>query len=174
MCRQDPGLELEVFALGTACPNIDGFCTFYHGDPVRLDPKALLQAEHVVTSYDPLYTGPLCSVDYICSYLGETFPGTAPAQRPQRRVKTACAGCALFDLSRTFVQYLKIVGRGLPLEHKLTYVSYVREVAELADQEHDREAYQAKVKAVRTRLLGGGHECYYPDGRWDAAGCKAE
>ncbi len=128
-----PELEYEAFVLNENCHFSGAHCLSLHCDELE----------------------PLCRVPYRCA--GPDFPhASAASVRPTEDFgASGCGLCALPQLRRAGVRWLKVVGRGSHIEWIERDVRVLRRALSLGD---------ASLEALRSVLPGGqcSGRCYYP------------
>ncbi len=175
-------IELEVFALNQKCHNIDGFCTFQHGLTATKYPflsrvwniklvKRLLNLYPGDTSKieEAIFRKELgCCLDYEIS-------GNALKLEPEKKTMLAqyfdasnflnrCGACALYELNKLKIGYVKIVGREDLTAKKIKDIRFIRSAIELLKDNLKEQDFIEKVKARYTELHSSNCEakfCYY-------------
>ncbi len=142
--RSRPELAFEAFVLVGRCPNEEAFCTFQHVSPSGRWP---------------------CEIPYRLKQPdGRALPESHPLarwhagwRRADRRL--GCGVCAVPELARMGVGYLKIVGRGGPTRAKVENVRMVARFArgELGPGDGPR-AYRERFGRACGPLV-----CYFPE-----------
>ena len=142
--RAHPALAFEAFVLVGRCPNEEAFCTFQHVSPSGRWP---------------------CEIPYRLKQPdGRAVPGSHPLarwhalwRRADRRL--GCGVCAVPELARMGVGYLKIVGRGGPTRAKVENVRMVARFVrgELGPGDGPR-AYRERFGRACGPLV-----CYFPE-----------
>ena len=177
-----PDIEFEVFILNTLCVYIDGFCTFFHcsempykdtgGDtnnPGKPVPYGM------VSSYDLCAEGDACGRKYSVR-TRRIRDGRVPAQKIEpvfyKRLLdgTACGGCALYDIAKTGVKTLKIVGRQMEAEKRLVGVKFIRQCLDLLRENNgiSKNDFILRVQAMYRQTVSPaaackGNNCYHPE-----------
>lgn len=181
LSEQHPGVDFEVFILNTLCVHIDGFCTFMHTydresaeDVSKKDwPKD--EKLHVVVAYDPEAEADACclkySVEVFDSQLEKKInaPKITPAFYKHLVDGVECGVCAMYDIARTKVKTVKIVGRHLGPEVKLLSTKLVRAALDILknNPEITRQDFIHKCQELYREIAGykqncRGNNCYHP------------
>jgi putative protease len=181
LSKDNPDIDFEVFILNTLCVYIDGFCTFMHiygRDSMEdISKKDWKEDEklHLITAY-----GPEAHIDACClKYSVWAYSSTG------RRLNTnnihltfykhladgvECGACAIYDISKTKVKSIKIVGRQLNPEIRLKNTRFIRSALNILEnnkgisrqdfihktQELYRQTYEYKKRCR-------GNNCYHPE-----------
>jgi putative protease len=149
------GIETGVFILNSKCANIDGFCTFLH-----------------FASSDPAYTN-ACMLPYevqVESFEDDEKKVVAGIrQQVWQRYHIddrPCGVCALYEFNEIGLSYVKIVGRGYPLQKKVTDVRFVRMMLNFLERKPTKEEFRKtarKFYASTYRRPCRITMCYYPE-----------
>ncbi len=126
-----PGMEFEVMALNDKCRFVDGLCHFYHSTSfssaqLTVLPYQICNGRAEIKVSDPAYTGHGCSI---------LFGGRAVVKHEKTSLipgNPGCAACLAGDLLNAGIGYLKLGGRGLPIQLNLRNVRFFRQVVELS------------------------------------------
>ena len=177
-----PDVDFEVFILNTLCVYIDGFCTFLHTYggkkegviPVRnLKNKVELDLNSM---YDFRAAGDACGLRYRVKVFdalsGKVITRKSaplPVFYKQLTDGMECGACALYDISRTGIKSVKIVGRQYSREKRLGDLKFIRQASEIIrkNKEISRNDFMLQVqglyrKAFDYALPCKGNNCYYP------------
>jgi putative protease len=176
--KSAPLVDLEVFILNELCPNVDGFCTFYHGcgiNYIDIKDKARMAIKNkeckFLETYDLLYGGLGCSLSFSKRVFDSIHKKNMNIGKNSQQVwefSKACGACAIFDFSRMNIKSLKIVGRLAPIESKIRSVGFIRQV--LNSLSRERSLSRARFIEKAKKLHGdtyqfdtcSGFSCYYP------------
>jgi U32 family peptidase len=152
-----PDLEYEALVFYQKCPFIDGMCGFYHGVCLPSGRPAEFEyqrppdgSQPVVWSSDPAYEGHGCQLPWrtpqspVAIGTGGDFP--APW----------CAACHLRALEAAGVRYLKLAGRGYPIEALEQGLRFLGEAARNGSPAAIRQLYRDRFQADCR-----GRRCYY-------------
>jgi collagenase-like PrtC family protease len=180
--RHEPDMDFEVFILNTLCVYIDGFCTFLHtyGGQCRegISQKGWAKDDKIdfVQAYDTEAVSDACALKYSV----ETFD---PSLRKRIKNKTIqptffkqlidgveCGACALYDISRTNVGFLKIVGRQLIPEVRINSTKFIRGALDILHENKNirkedfiKRTQQLYQHAFRYKQKCRGNNCYHPE-----------
>lgn len=152
-----PDVELEVFIINGPCRFADSVCLPIHS------------TEH----------GAFCRFLDQCKYTYISSDGTSLSQEVQLKLQEnlvvyknfffnmACGLCGIFRLQEIGVEYLKVVGRTLPLDRLVHDITLVNQHIKLAEGAATVQEY---VSAVQAKMLDGnviecqnGYNCYFPE-----------
>lgn len=181
LSENHPGIDFEVFILTTLCVYIDGFCTFLHTygrDSVEdLSKKSWKKDErlHLMTALDPDAQADACCLRYSV----EVFD-SAGTKRRTKKIKpafykhlsdgTECGACALYDISRTKIKSVKIVGRQLSPQIRLASVKFIhaclgilKNNKDIKKQEFIHKAQELYQKTFEYKKKCRGNNCYHPE-----------
>ena len=118
-----PELEYEAMVMGDRCPFVDGFCRSVHA-----------------VGYEPAPPGAeATAVRETCNPTGGAFHLCMDYCVP---VPDPCAACRLDALERSGVSVGKLGGRGLPLELRLRWLTFLRAAEALGDPEERQKLYR--------------------------------
>ncbi|MFA5356851.1 MAG: U32 family peptidase [Candidatus Omnitrophota bacterium] len=176
------GVELEVFILNQKCHNIDGLCTFAHGFTGMKYPllsflwnTGLLKRVLNMCAADVSWMGKAifkrelgCCLDYKISGNGDSLvPGKRTISSPlfdiDRFLKT-CGACALYDLERLNIGFVKIVGREDFTSKKVRDIKFIRGAIERLKDGLAESAFKDAIKAMykdTNHFDCGSRFCYY-------------
>jgi len=175
-------LDFEVFILNTLCVYIDGFCTFLHTyggqDRENIYQKGWAKDEKLdfVQSYDTESVGDACSLKYSI----QTFDPTLRKRVKNKMIQPTffkqlisgveCGACALYDISRTNVGFLKIVGRQLRPEIRLSSTKFIRSALDILYENKNirKEDFIERTQKLYQHTFGyqkkcTGNNCYHPE-----------
>ncbi len=130
-------LEFETIIMNETCPNIDGFCRFYHGRKDDDDEEVVQIA---------------CSLAY-----QETKRTDEKKDSKITRTSNSCGACFLPDLEDAGITHLKISGRGWPTQKKIRDITMIRNAIQRDKGKYFRDAtikdhiriYNAKGNCIR-------------------------
>lgn len=182
LSQENPDIDFEAFILNTLCVYIDGFCTFLHtsgrehlddiyGRRWRKDEKV-----YMIASYDPQGGGDACCLKYsVRAYDGGLNKKVATAEIQPTIYKhlidgCECGACAIYDIAKTNVKSIKIVGRQLSPEKRLRDTGFIRNVLDvLKDNGHiSKKDFISEVQRRYRQAYDydkscRGNNCYHPD-----------
>jgi len=141
MKRLCQGVEFEVFIIGWKCSNTDCFCFGFHDRQNHSALTNLCCLDYKVTSKNPLQSARLEGFfrnNSLCS-------------------ERACGACKIKELADIGIDYIKIVGRRLPLKQKMNMLNFINKVKALNNQIQDIK--EIKVKTRRLYKEHFGIEC---------------
>ncbi len=179
---KNPDIDFEVFILNTLCVYIDGFCTFLHtygGETIEdISNKKWREDEkmHLVTAYDPEARVDACRLRYSI----QVYDGRLNKRIYTKRVQPTlykqlldgceCGACALYDINKTEVKSIKIVGRQCASEKRLLDTKFIRGVLDLIKNNKDiarrdfiLEAQKLYQKTYNYDKQCRGNNCYHPE-----------
>jgi U32 family peptidase len=144
------GLEFEAFVMYGKCPNIEGFCSFFHHD----DP------DHVWPC------GRRCSLKPV-PFDSSEAQAAAQAQTDWATAVrgNACGLCGIYDLMKAGLTAAKIAGRGRKTEHKLAAITALKSVRDLTAMGASRVDVIKTAHTSHERLFEipcSPYECYFP------------
>lgn len=181
--ENNPNIEFEVFILNTLCVNIDGFCTYTHIYKKEKE-DMILSKKHpqgrsvdVLSTYDIHGEGDACclkyKVDVLSGRRNKNVPDAviSPVFYKQIRDGVECGACALYDIARTKVRSVKIIGRQLSTQERLASVKFIREALSVLNgggEEIRRVDFLNAVQMMYRRVYGykgrcRGNNCYHPE-----------
>lgn len=145
-----PDLEFETFVMYGKCPNIEGFCSFFHHeDPDHIWP-----------------CGRACNLTPVPPDSPEAISAAAAQAGWASAVRgNACGLCAVHDLMKAGLTAAKIAGRGRQTEHKLAAVAALKSVRDLTAMGASRADVIKIAGASHERLFDlpcSPYECYFP------------
>ncbi|GEM_PF-1770313 len=160
------GMEFEMLAMLQKCRFIDGFCGFYHGIRLPSDQpshfrytSASTALQEVATAIDPDYEGHGCQLDYRTANGGRVrHLAISDEHHPP------CAACMLPELYAAGIRFLKIAGRGYPLDQLVQAVRFVSESLEIFHENDAPEDCRQAVRELYRRSFGTAcrkSDCYY-------------
>ena len=177
----NPDINFEVFILNTLCVYIDGFCTFMHTygregmeDISRKDWKDN-QRLYISTSYDPQVQADACCLKYSVQTYDSTGQGLnknniRPTFYKHLSDGVECGACAIYDISKTKVKSMKIVGRQIDSQSRLKSTRFIRSVLDILEKnrEINKRDFIHKVqrlyqKAFEYKKRCRGNNCYHPE-----------
>ncbi|MCX8044946.1 MAG: U32 family peptidase [Desulfobacterota bacterium] len=159
-----PPVAMTVFILNSRCINVDGFCTFQHG-LARRDILPMFRNACMlpfdITLHDAKQTAQQLS------YADEAR--IIERQRVWEKVHVddyPCGACALYEFQTIGIGSVKIVGRGNPIERKITDVRFLKELLNVLEHEQpSRKAFRKKARQTYTETYKRPCRialCYYP------------
>lgn len=174
---------LEVFILNTLCPNVDGFCTFYHGLSLigkeiapRVDYEKTGKRIKFFYSHDFDYKGHGCGLKFSIQVFNgkgkKIMRRTPPLSKDKKQAKQgykACGACAIFDFDKIKIRSLKIVERGAPKESKIKDTKFIRGVLDILERKKNlfKKEFIKKTQKLYCDTYQydrcSGFSCYYPD-----------
>jgi collagenase-like PrtC family protease len=157
-------LELEAFVLNTRCRQVDGLCNWYHGFLKEARIETRPKKRIAVTTYDGGYQSHMCRKDFEFCKLGEPPGDEAEGAHAVQCLEKACGVCRLPELAQSGVEYVKIVGRGAPLQDKEEDVRFVKACIDLIPHTPPDE-YMERARSFYNRRCGRSCtsvNCYYP------------
>jgi U32 family peptidase len=186
-------IPTDVFVLNSGCKNIDGFCTFHHGENEVEVGKAwdILKnagADHYVLEYmrklpewmsqgisDMSLFGSICAcfLPYQVRNISEAPMDDSVRHATEKNIRKSfnflsamdhCAACAIPAFKRAGVDALKIVGRNHPTVKKRKDVQFLKAILDLTERYDDNPPPAELVELHRVHF-GGSCEglCYYPE-----------
>lgn len=176
-------IDLEVFILNTLCPNIDGFCTFYHGLSLigkeiapQVNYKKKGKKVKFFHSHDVNYKAHGCNLKFSIEVFDDSGKkirrGTTHVPKNKKQAKAgfkACGGCAISDFNDMKIKNLKIVERGAPTEAKIRDTRFIRKVLDILSKQKNlsRKQFIHKTQKLYCDIYKcdrcSGFSCYYPD-----------
>jgi collagenase-like PrtC family protease len=184
IAQKNPGIEFEAFILNHLCANINGFCAFTHHFGIDTRQKLVAsygtkkQLIEAATVYDPDEFSVARSIKDACSAKFSISTFDLKKRKVARNIKpifcrhlldgVECGACALYDLTKTNIKALKIVGRQLGVKDRLVSVRFIRSALDIlnANAGISRQDFVARVKALYRQAFGyngrcRGNNCYY-------------
>lgn len=180
LSKDNPDIDFEVFIFNTLCVYIDGFCTFLHtfgiGSIEDISKKDWKENEklHLITAYDPEAQGDACCLKY--SVLAYSPSGRRlntndihPVFYKQLVDGVECGACAIYDINKTKIKNIKIVGRQLTPEERLQSTRFIRVCLDiLENKEISKQDFIHKVQGLYQKTFSyqkrcRGNNCYYPE-----------
>jgi collagenase-like PrtC family protease len=180
LSNEMPDMDFEVFILNTLCVYIDGFCTFLHtyGRTVEdISKKDWKDDEklQIITAYDIREEMDACCLNYsVQAYKNGTKRGRDVAHiRPifykQISDGVECGACAIYDINKTGVKSVKIVGRQLTPEMRLKSTQFIRQALDILEGNKDinKQEFIQRVqilyqKAFEYKKHCKGNNCFHP------------
>lgn len=180
--EENPNVDFEVFILNTLCVYIDGFCTFLHtyGRETTEDISSKKWGEyekmHLVTAYDPEAVADACCLKYSVGVCDGRLNKRIDTDKirltfyKQLMDGVECGACAIYDINKTKVKSIKIVGRQLPSEKRLLDTKFIRGVLDIIKNNKDiarrdfvLEAQKLYQKTYNYNKECRGNNCYHPE-----------
>jgi putative protease len=136
-----PEIEFEAFIINTLCVYIDGFCTFTHmynlytdekQKRIPKDTKEKKMLLSIASSYDIDSRADACCLKYDVKTIDLDKSDIIvdkkikPVFFKQLTDGRECGACAIYDIALTGVKSLKIVGRQLAPELRLSDTRFIR------------------------------------------------
>ena len=180
LSQDNPDIDFEVFILTTLCVYIDGFCTFLHtyGRDIEEDisKKEWREDEklHLITAYDPEAQSDACCLKYSVQATDSTGQrlntnNIHPTFYKHLLDGVECGACAIYDISKTKVKSVKIVGRQLDPETRLKSTRFIRSVLDSLEnnKEISRQDFISKTQRLYRQTFEykkkcRGNNCYHP------------
>lgn len=179
---ENPDIDFEVFILNTLCVYIDGFCTFLHTYG-RLTTEDISNKQWqedkklcMITAYDPEARADACCLKYsIRTYdsgLNKRIDAgkIRPTFYKQLIDGCECGACAIYDLNKTKVKSIKIVGRQLNPQKRLQDTKFIRSTLNILRDNKDitREDFISRVQGLYRQSYNyqkpcRGNNCYHPE-----------
>lgn len=182
LCEDCPDIDFEAFILTTLCVYVDGFCTFLHTydrESIEdISKRGWKEDEklHIITAYDPGVQTDACCLNYSFqvyrSGLNKRIDTDKirPAFYKQLIDGIECGACAIYDIIRTKVKSVKIVGRQLTPEVRLKSTKFIRSVLDILEGDKDisRRCFTAKAQELYRKTFEykercRGNNCYHPE-----------
>jgi len=181
LSQNNPDIDFEVFILNTLCVYIDGFCTFLHTygresmeDVSRKEWKDN-QRLHLLTAYDPEAQADACCLKY--SLQNYDSKGSRlntnnlhPTFYKHLSDGIECGACAIYDINKTKIKSIKIVGRQIGSEARLQGTKFIHACLEILENNKDinRQDFIAKTRALYHQSFEykrkcRGNNCYHPE-----------
>jgi hypothetical protein len=176
------GVELEVFVLNQKCHNIDGFCTFAHGLTGVKHPILsgfwnikLLKWALNMCPVDISAIGKIilkkelgCCLDYEIYNNGNRVKAAKESEFfgffDVAAFLKRCGACALYDLDRLKVGFVKIVGREDFTAKKARDIRFIRSSIEKLKEDSGKKNFTENIKALYKNFHHsdcGSKFCYY-------------
>ncbi len=174
-------IDFEAFILNTLCVYIDGFCTFLHTygrdsiEDVSKKEWKDNQRLHLLSAYDPEARADACCLRYsVQAYASAgqrlNTDKIHPTFYKHLLDGVECGACAIYDISKTKVKSMKIVGRQLGSKARLKSTGFIRSVLDILEdnKEINRQDFIHKVqglyqKAFEYKKKCKGNNCYHPE-----------
>jgi putative protease len=177
-----PGIDFEVFVLYLLCVNIDGFCSFMHlyrkqaGEDLPKRDWKEDKKFHLITTFDAEAQDDACRLKYSVGVYEPSLVERIrqdyikPTFYKQLADGEECGACAIYDIIRSGVKSVKIVGRQLDPEMRLKGTKFVRAALDIFQDNKDisRQDYVHKVQALYQKAfeyekMCKGNNCYHPE-----------
>ena len=181
LSKNNSDIDFETFILNTLCVYIDGFCTFMHAygnesieEISKKDERENVKFQ-IIVAYDAGAETDACRL----SYSVEVFNPRLDKKIETDEIKptfykqlvdcTECGACALYDIMRTPVKSVKIVGRQLNPQIRLASTKFIRSVLDILEDNKDihrwdfnRKVQKVYQKEFEYKHICRGNNCYYP------------
>jgi len=134
-----PNIELEVFIIGWKCINTDCFCFGFH-ENVNGKPSQNL-----------------CNIEFKGEY-GKIIKGGF--RECIKESENGCGACKIKELKEIGINHVKIVGRRLPLNEKIKYLDFIKNIIDLDKKFKDHET---DIKSVYKKYfkIECAKNCYF-------------
>lgn len=182
--EENPDIDFEVFILNTLCVYIDGLCTFLHtyastgdilGEISKKEWKNDERFQLISTyAYPGGYRDP-CLLKYSFEVYDQRLNKKLktnkirPTFYKQLSDSTECAACAIYDINRTKIKNVKIVGRQLSPEERLQGTKFIRSCLDILkdNQGVSRKDFISGVQRSYQETYDykkqcRGNNCYHP------------
>lgn len=181
LSQDNPDIDFEVFVLNTLCVYIDGFCTFLHTygreSMEDISKKNWKENEklHIITAFDPEAQADACCLKYSVQTYGSTgrrlnTNKIHPAFYKHLADGVECGACAIYDINKTKIKSIKIVGRQIHSEARLKSTKFIRNVLDILENNKDinRQDFIRKAKKLYQKIFEykgrcKGNNCYHPE-----------
>jgi len=185
-------LEFEVLILNDKCPFIGGFCSFQHGvlefqkakffkivnNKFLLNIVDLLMHNNIAKSLRNYVIRKILRNTLACCSRYNIQPRYLSSQYKNnfRNIRInnyffnpkiflySCGICALYDLNKIGIKFIKIAGRYFHKDDKIENVHFIKEAIRLLDCNLSKEEYFCKAKQLYQKFFGfgcSGEYCYY-------------
>jgi len=193
LTRELAPIHTEVFVMNAGCKNIDGFCTFHHGEnEVQVgrtwDMLKNAGADHYLLELlrklpeswtehisERSLFGSICAcfLPYEVHNISTELMSDEVRRTTENNIRKSfnlfsamdhCAACAVPAFKRAGVGTLKIVGRNHPTTKKRKDVQFLRALLDLIAA-HDDDPPKEAIIDLHHRHFGGRCDglCYYPE-----------
>lgn len=144
--QKDTEMQYEIFMMNSRCPNEDGLCTI----------------EHIINSRNKIYG---------CFFL-QNFKvydpdhGESENKNYCKFIRNACGACIIPKISRTPIEYLKIVGRECPLPKRIADCVFLKSVINFQNNfDGSPDATSDKIREIYEKIYKKSCErsCYYKE-----------
>ncbi|MCM2266923.1 MAG: U32 family peptidase [Elusimicrobiales bacterium] len=177
-----PGLRLEAFVQNITCRNVNGYCRC-HVPMGRFPGGWRTPLRSLAAMWPGLFPGyftapktreerfsaePPCLMPYRARLSGvlQKSERTIENFRMGEERVLGCAACGIFHFKRLGIEYLKIVGRGLPTTHKVQDVKFLAGLRGILDEcSEDFEVFSKRARVLRENIYGSPcmpTDCHYP------------
>jgi len=182
LSQDNPDIDFEVFILNTLCVYIDGFCTFLH--TLGRDSKEDISKKdwqkderlYLITAYDPEAQADACCLKYSVEVYNDSrykkkidTDKIQPTFYKQLSDGTECGACSIYEINKTKVKNIKIVGRQISLEVRLESTKFIRACLNILEDNEDinRKDFMHKVQELYQKTFEykkrcKGNNCYHP------------
>ncbi|MBD3264098.1 MAG: hypothetical protein GF375_03230 [Candidatus Omnitrophica bacterium] len=176
----NPELQFESIILNMGCPNIDGFCGFQHGLGFLPHKRFKRLVERIplnfALNYLPLFLSNsllehINTKNLGCSLNYRLLDSNAVSRLKEEGLRLesrfshnffACGVCRLPLLRESGVEYLKIAGRGNPLQKKIKDIKFLKRALDIF--ESGKPGFEENCRNLRKDILGikcRDQDCYY-------------
>ncbi|MCX5700966.1 MAG: U32 family peptidase [Candidatus Omnitrophica bacterium] len=125
--KNNPGVELSVFALNGMCVNIESFCSLHY-----------LKKEYFIP----------CHHFKAARVIGDKGFGVESFNALINSPKFSCAICALRKLKKMGILSLKIEGRGMDLKNKIRSIQLLKEACKLLDEKTSDLVFRGNCRKI--------------------------
>lgn len=181
LSQHNPDIDFEVFILNTLCVYIDGFCTFLHtygrDSEEDISKKNWQNDEkfHLITAYDPKAEGDACCLKYSVQVYNTGLNKSIytdkikPTFYKQLTDGSECGACAIYDINKTKIKSIKIVGRQISSEVRLQSTKFIHSALNILRENKNisRQEFIFKVQKLYQKTYNydkkcQGNNCYHP------------
>jgi U32 family peptidase len=180
MARENPDLDFEVFILYTLCVYIDGFCTFTHTvgreteETIPRRRGTQQEKYQLITTFDLGGEADACCLKYSVQAMNaqtrRRTSGVQPAFYKHLIDGTECGACAIYEISKTKVKALKIVGRQLDPQLRLLGTTFIRTILDnlknhprISKKDFLAETQKLYRAVYEYKGRCRGNNCYHPE-----------
>ncbi len=175
-------IDFEVFILNTLCVYIDGFCTFLHTygrEGIEDISQQGWQEEEklrISATYDPNAFGDACCMRYSVQVYNSRLNKRINTEKIQPTFYKQlidgceCGACALYDINKSKVKSIKIVGRQIPSDKRLQDTKFIRSVLDILkdNKRITRDEFILKAQKLYRKTYSydkqcRGNNCYHPE-----------
>jgi len=187
--RKNIELPLEIFVQNLTCRNVNGFCRYHGYLPSQ---KSQFLMDRIIRGFNKILTAfyPYLFVNYILPLekkYRDKYCKPLPCMLKYKAVfisrfnnsketvypfwigepyQSICAACGIFYFKNFGIDYVKIIGRGLPTSKKIKDVRFIRSLTTiLNEQSLDFDEFFKKGQENYYQIYGlhcKETECHYP------------